>query len=185
MARIKMNLPMMMRTINTVTNSMRNMTVVLRGVLAGLTLLTCCAANAADFSMQDLQGKPHSLAVHRGHWLLVNFWATWCPPCLSEIPELNELQAAHADLVVIGVAMQSGSSAKVADFAAAHHMRYPLVMGSRAIAEEVRLAAAQKEAIEGLPTSFLFNPKGELVYPKLGELRRADIEKYLSGKKAN
>jgi thiol-disulfide isomerase/thioredoxin len=176
---------MMMRTINTVTNSMLHMAAMLRCAVAGMTLLASCAANAADFSLQDLQGKPHSLAVHRGHWVLVNFWATWCPPCLSEIPELNELQAAHADLVVIGVAMQSGSSAKVADFATAHHMRYPLVMGSRAIADEVRLAAAQTDLIEGLPTSFLFNPKGELVYPKLGELRRVDVEKYLSGKKTN
>lgn len=156
-----------------------------RSWVTGLCLFASLSVQAADFSVQDLQGKTHRLADYRGKWLLVNFWGTWCPPCLSEIPELNSLHEAHKDkdLVVIGVAMQSGSSTKVADFVAAHRISYPIVIGTRAIAEKIRLAAEQTEEIEVLPTSFLFGPKGELVYDQAGELTRTTIEKYLKSKK--
>ena len=157
----------------------------LRGVLAGLCLLASLPVFAGDFSVRDLQGKTHSLAAHRGQWVLVNFWATWCPPCLSEIPELNSLQAAHKNLVVIGVAIQSGTRAEVADFVGAHQMVYPVVMGSRAITEQVRLAADNSEEIEGLPTSFLFGPKGELVYDQAGEITRKTIERLMQSRKSN
>ncbi|MEQ1556783.1 MAG: TlpA disulfide reductase family protein, partial [Gallionella sp.] len=82
---------------------------VLAGLLASLTVC------AADFALTDLDGKTHRLSEYRGQYVLVNFWATWCSPCLSEIPELNALHKTHKNLVVIGVAMQSGSRAKVAD----------------------------------------------------------------------
>lgn len=157
----------------------------LRGVLAGLCLLASLPVFAGDFSVRDLQGKTHSLAAHRGRWVLVNFWGTWCPPCLSEIPELNSLQAAHKNLVVIGVAIQSGTRAEVADFVAAHRMVYPIVMGSRAITEQIRLATDDAEEIEGLPTSFLFGPKGELVYDQAGEITRKTIEKLMQDRKSN
>ena len=153
--------------------------------LAGLCLLVSLAACAGDFSVRDLHGKTHSLAAHRGQWVLVNFWGTWCPPCLSEIPELNSLQAAHKNLVVIGVAIQSGTRAEVADFVTARQMVYPVVMGSRAITEQVRSAAAVKAEIEGLPTSFLFGPKGELVYDQAGEITRKTIEKLMQGRMSN
>jgi len=163
----------------------KNMGTDLRGVLAGLCLLVSLTACAGDFSVRDLHGKTHSLAAHRGQWVLVNFWGSWCPPCLSEIPELNSLQAAHKDMLVIGVAIQSGTSAEVADFVAAHRMVYPIVMGSSAITEQIRLAADDAEEIEGLPTSFLFGPKGELVYDQAGEITRKTIEKLMQSKKSN
>jgi thiol-disulfide isomerase/thioredoxin len=153
--------------------------------LEGLCLLASLPVFAGDFSVRDLHGKAHSLAAHRGQWVLVNFWGTWCPPCLSEIPELNSLQAAHKNLVVIGVAIQSGTSAEVADFVAAHQMVYPVVMGSRAITEQIRSAASFKEELEGLPTSFLFGPKGELVYDQAGEITRKTIEKLMQSRQSN
>ncbi|MGB8518155.1 MAG: TlpA disulfide reductase family protein [Gallionella sp.] len=154
----------------------------LHGITAGLCLLLSISVQASDFSVQDMQGKTHSLAEHRGQWVLVNFWGTWCSPCLSEIPELNELQSAHQDLLIIGVAMQSGKKSEVANFVEAHHMAYPVVMGTHAIAEQIRLAAGQKEAIEVLPTSFLFNTKGGLVYVQSGELTRKTVEKFIKNK---
>lgn len=151
-------------------------------ILAGLCAsLTVCAA---DFALTDLQGTTHRLADYRGKYVLVNFWATWCSPCLSEIPELNALQKAHKDLRVIGVAMQSGVPVKVADFAAAHHINYPVVMGSRAIAEAVRLSAKQAEEIEVLPTSFLFGKQGELLDMQAGEVTKQEIEIRLRSKKS-
>lgn len=129
---------------------------------------------AADFSLEDLQGKMHRLADYRGKWVLVNYWATWCPPCLDEIPELVSLHNAHKDkdLLVIGVAIDSGSSKKVADFAKAHGISYPVVMGDRKV-------TAQIGAAEVLPVSFLYNPKGERVSYQAGEVTRASIETYI------
>ena len=144
-----------------------------------LTLLLACTwpGYAADFSLKDLQGTTHRLTDYRGKWVLINFWATWCTPCLSEIPELTSLHDAHKDkdLWVIGIALDSGSSKKVADFAQAHGISYPVVMGDRKI-------TAQIGEINVLPTSYLYNPKGELVSYQAGEVTRASVEKYIHSK---
>lgn len=157
----------------------------LRSLYAALCLLFSLATQADDFLVRDLQGKAHSLAAHRGQWVLVNFWGTWCPPCLSEIPELNELQSVHQDMVVIGVAIQSGTKEEVADFVAAHHMVYPVVMGTRAIFEQIRLLVHEQEEIEAVPISFLFDTQGKLVYIQSGELSRKRLEKIIKSKRAN
>lgn len=153
---------------------------------AGCKLLLCLllgvsiSGYAADFALEDMQGKTHRLADYRGKWVLVNFWATWCPPCLSELPELSSLHNAHKgkDLVVIGIAMESGSRTKVADFAQAHRISYPLVMGNSRI-------AAQIGDVEVLPTSYLYSPSGEQVSYQAGEVTRDDVETYIRNKKLN
>ena len=86
---------------------------------------------------------------------------------------------------MIGVAMQSGSATKVADFAASHRITYPLVMGSRAIAEQVRLSGGQDEEIEVLPTSFLFGKQGELLEMRAGEVTKSSVEVLLRSKKSH
>lgn len=147
-----------------------------KGVLAFL-LLCSWPSYAAEFSLEDIQGKTHRLADYRGKWVLVNFWATWCPPCLDEIPELTSLYNAHQDkdLQVIGIAMDSGSSKKVADFAQAHGINYPVVMGDRKVTSQIG-------AVDVLPASYLYNPKGELVSYQAGEVTRASVEAYIKKK---
>jgi thiol-disulfide isomerase/thioredoxin len=136
-----------------------------------------CSGNSfsADFLLQDMLGKSHRLSDYRGKWVLVNFWATWCPPCLNEIPQLISLHNAHQDkdLSVIGIAMDSGSSGTVADFVQAHGMSYPVVMGNRKI-------TAQIGAVEVLPISYLYNPQGEQVSYQAGEVTRASVEAYMA-----
>jgi len=146
----------------------------MRALLATGLLLFISAAVAQEFTLEDLQGKTHRLADHRGKWVLVNFWATWCPPCLNEIPELISLHNAHKekDLLVIGIAIESGSRSKVADFAAAHGMNYPIVMGDRKV-------RAQFVEVEGLPVSYLYNPQGKMVSSQMGEVTRASVEAYI------
>lgn len=120
------------------------------------------------------------MADYRGRWVLVNFWATWCPPCLSEIPELSALHATHQgkDLVVIGIAMDYRSSKSVADFAVAHHINYPLVLGNRKV-------VAQIGELEVLPTSYLYAPSGEQVSYQAGEVTRESVETYIKNKRFN
>jgi thiol-disulfide isomerase/thioredoxin len=145
-----------------------------RFALFTLLLVSSLITSAADFTFEDLHGKSYRLADYRGKWVLVNFWATWCTPCLSEIPELTDLYNAHKnkDLLVIGIAMDSGSSKKVADFVQAHGISYPVVMGERK-------TIAQIGEIDVLPTSYLYNPKGELVSYQAGEVTRASVEAYI------
>lgn len=150
-----------------------------KNLMWGLLLLALSfSAYASNFSLEDLQGKTHRLEDYRGKWVLVNIWATWCQPCLSEIPELSSLHDAHKDndLVVIGIAIDSGSSSKVASFAEAHGISYPVVMGNRKI-------VAQIGKLNVLPTSYLYAPNGKKVSYQDGEVTRASIENYIKGKK--
>lgn len=129
-------------------------------------------AQAADFVLEDIQGKVHRLTDYRGKWVLVNYWATWCPPCLAEIPELSSLSNAHKDIVVIGIAMDYSSAKQVADFVKKYGIRYPIVLGTRKV-------IAQIGELEVLPTSYLYSPAGEQVSTQAGEVTRESVEAYI------
>ena len=147
----------------------------MRTQLAACFLLFALGAAAQEFTLEDIQGKTHRLADYRGKWVLVNYWATWCPPCLDEIPELVSLHNAHhdKDLLVIGIAMDSGSSNKVNAFVQAHGISYPVVMSDRKV-------KAQLGEVQILPFSYLYNPQGELVSSQAGEVTRASVEAFIN-----
>ena len=132
-------------------------------------------AAAAGFTFQDTQGKQHSLAGYKGKWVLVNFWATWCPPCVEEIPDLSALHDKHKDLVVLGVAMDYRNGQEVKDFAEQLFVSYPVILGTQA-------SAAQVGPISGLPTTYLYNPQGKLVAYNVGAITRKAIENYITKK---
>ncbi len=142
-------------------------------LLVCLSLLACTAA-AQEFVFKDMQGNTLRLADYRGKWVLVNFWATWCPPCEQETPDLVAMHNAHknSDLVVVGVALDS-TRAAVSEFAAKHKISYPLVIGSYTMAE------TQVGVVEALPTSYLYDPTGKLVSYQEGMVTRAEVETYL------
>ncbi len=131
--------------------------------------------SADEFKLTDLNGRQHALADYKGKWVLVNFWATWCPPCLEEIPDLLSLEEKHTDLIVIGVAMDYKSKKEVLDFAADNLMDYPLALGD----DKTMLQFGNSEV---LPTTNLYNPQGKLVKRFRGSISRAAVEKLLSGK---
>jgi thiol-disulfide isomerase/thioredoxin len=118
----------------------------------------------ADVSMRDLDGRTISPAALRGKVVLVNFWATWCPPCRAEIPDLVALQSRYGDrLQIIGVSQDEGSVEVVRRFAAEQHMNYPVVMMTPDLDRVFTGIAA-------LPTSFILDREGRIVQRHVGML---------------
>jgi thiol-disulfide isomerase/thioredoxin len=148
----------------------------LRVILISCLLLASVNVAAENFAFKDMQGKEQRLSDYKGKWVLVNFWATWCPPCLEEIPDLVDMHNAHkaSDLVVIGVVMSS-SLDSVKSFAEQLDISYPIVIGTSKI-------VAQIGKVEALPTSYLYDPTGKLVSYQAGIVTREAIENYIRSK---
>ena len=122
------------------------------------------------FTGTDLNGRPVSTAALRGKVVLINFWATWCPPCREEIPDLIALQKKYADqLQIIGVAQDSGSLADVRRFADERGMNYPSVISTPEI-------EALFPSVNALPTSFFLDRDGRLAQKHVGMLNASLTE---------
>ncbi|HNA29561.1 MAG TPA: TlpA disulfide reductase family protein [Thiobacillaceae bacterium] len=141
-----------------------------------IVLAALISLQAQAFTLVDSKGKTHSLAQYKGKWVLVNFWATWCPPCLEEIPDLVALHENKKNkLVVLGVAMDYKDPKQVLQFADQMMVSYPVILGDQKI-------AAQIGAIPGLPTTYLYNPDGKMVAYNVGALTKDAVERYISKK---
>ena len=109
------------------------------------------------FLLQDLNGNVVSTAQWQGKVVILNFWATWCPPCREEIPILVDLAKKYKDdLLIVGVSVDEGSPDEVREFAKAFHMNYPVVMWSHELVSEYG-------GVPALPTTFLINKDGRIV----------------------
>ena len=132
-------------------------------------------AAGADFRLTDSDGKLHRLGDYRGKWVIVNFWATWCPPCLEEIPDLVAVTDSRKDVQVFGVAMEFQDSKQVLQFAEGMFVNYPIVLGDRNTADQVG-------KVQGLPTTFIYDPQGKLAVRHVGKITRKQIERLLDRK---
>jgi peroxiredoxin len=110
----------------------------------------------ADFTLKDLQGKEWTLSTLRGKVVLINFWATWCPPCRKEMPDLDVLAKKYADQGLVVLSISDEDAAKVTAYALQHNLTYPLLLDPGRKAENAF-------HIEGIPQSFVFNREGKLV----------------------
>lgn len=118
---------------------------------------------APPFLLLDLQGHAISTAAFHGHVTLLVFWATWCPPCRLEIPELEKLQNRYPNqLQVVGVSMDEGvSPQQLGEFAKRVGINYSIVMGSPEIEREYG-------GVPALPTNFVIGPDGKVVQKHVG-----------------
>jgi thiol-disulfide isomerase/thioredoxin len=149
-----------------------------------LLLLVAClatpvmAADAVDFTLPDLDGKPVSVADYRGKWVIVNFWATWCPPCLEEIPDLVDLYDENRErLVVLGVNYEEVNEEYLKGFVESHLISYPVMRMDP-------LPMTPLGPVMGLPTTFIISPQGERMARQEGPVTRQAIEKYIQRKEA-
>jgi thiol-disulfide isomerase/thioredoxin len=135
-------------------------------------------AVATNFMLKDMSGNKHQLSSYKGKWVLVNYWATWCPPCLEEVPDLVNLydQRKQKDLMVIGVVFDYKDVKEVNEYVDDMLMSYPIVLGDDSV-------TAQIGSAEVMPTTFIYNPQGVLVKIKRGLITREYIERMIAGKK--
>ena len=122
------------------------------------------------FTITDLDGRTLSSADWKGKVVLVNFWATWCPPCLAEIPDLIALQNKYRDrLVVIGISEDEISPEVVKRFAAEKKINYPIAMTSPDLYKRFT-------GINALPTTFMLDGDGQIAYKRVGLLQAQQTE---------
>jgi len=122
----------------------------------GTVRLLSNPATMPAFTVRDLEGRPVSSDTFHGKVLIVNFWATWCPPCRAEIPDLIALQQKYRDQVqVIGISQDEDGPDVVRKFVADQRMNYPVAMST----PEMEKAFP---GIYALPTSFIVSPDGKI-----------------------
>jgi len=134
-------------------------------------------ALAADgFELKDMAGKKHRLEQYKGKWVFVNYWATWCPPCLEEVPDLVALYDSrkNKDVEVIGVVFDYENAKEVTDYVDDMLMSYPIVLGGDDVAAQIGEPSV-------LPTTYIYNPQGVLVKTKHGKVTKQYLESFIAG----
>jgi len=131
----------------------------------------------ASAKFVDLQGKPRSVSEWRGKWLVANFWATWCAPCLEEIPLLMAARHLRAGtgLEIVGIAIDQ--DAKVGEFAAKMQIDYPILVAG---ADGLELIRALGNRTGGLPFTVFLDRAGRVAQNKLGVLRQPELDAILA-----
>ncbi len=114
-------------------------------------------APAPDFTLKDLNGKKHSLSEYRGQVVLLNFWATWCGPCVHEMPSMESLsqKLKEDDFVILAVSLDRGNLGRVKEFVKKHHLSFPVLLSPDGKIQKLYPTSA-------IPVSLLINKDGTI-----------------------
>jgi len=144
-----------------------------------LLLQSPVQAEPVKFSAVDIDGKVFRLSDYRGKWVLVNYWATWCMPCVKELPELEAFHNKHKEnkAVVLGLNMERIKLDKLRRFLQSKSVTYPIAQVDMAVTTPFG-------TVFGMPTSFLINPKGEVAAREVGALTAESLENFIERSEA-
>ncbi len=127
-------------------------------------------ATVPTLQVKTLDGADYTLAAHRGKWVVVNFWATWCGPCLKEMPDLSALDKDNAHIDVIGLAYEDIEADELKAFLAERPVVYPVAI------LDVYNPPADFATPRGLPLTYLIAPDGKVARQFLGPVTGKEIE---------
>ncbi len=139
-----------------------------------LTVPVAVEYAAPQLTLFDISGVQHSLAAYRGQVVLVNLWATWCPPCKAEMPTLNQYYKDHAAEGFVILAVNDGDAAEaVRSFAQAYGLSFPVLLDPTYLASQVF-------KVRSLPSSFVIDREEVVRLRWVGEIDRPTLEKYVT-----
>lgn len=129
------------------------------------------ALAAPDFTLQDMSGKTVKLSDFKGKVVLLEFWATWCPPCRQAVPGLEVLHQSYKDkgLAILAVSMDQGGWDEVASFIKKFHMTYTVLKGTEDVVEHYQVRA--------IPMMMILNKEGRIAKRYLGMASDEEVEK--------
>lgn len=142
-------------------------------LFAPLTWAVYETEEPVDFSLQQLGGGEVSLSDYLGQWVVVNYWATWCTPCLKEIPDLSELHEERSDLTVLGLAFEDLEDSDFDEFLEDFEVSYPILK------VDVYQPPEPFGAPRALPTTIILDKQGRAVKAFLGPVTREAIEGFI------
>jgi thiol-disulfide isomerase/thioredoxin len=149
----------------------------LAGVLMVGLAVPAFAATAAKPTLvtTTVDGKSFDLSKQSGHWVIVNFWATWCVPCIKEMPDISAFVAGHKNVTAIGLAYEDTDKADILAFLKKHPVIYPIA--------QVDVTNPPKDFDEpkGLPTTYLIGPDGSVAKRFVGPVTAADLARAVGG----
>ena len=122
---------------------------------------------APDWTLETLAGDEVSLSDFEGQTVVLNFWATWCGPCKSEIPEFRSFVEKHPDIPVLGIAVD-GSANKLRQFAKQNRINYPILKGDRGVKEDY--------SVSSLPMTVIVGPDGQIDDVHIGIMMETQLE---------
>lgn len=141
--------------------------------LASATAVASETQQVGNFSFKDIDGKAHQFSEYKGKWVIVNYWATFCGPCVAEIPALNSFAKRHKDKVVV-LGMEAGETPtdELKQFMDQKKIAYPVIPTQDSTMFALGL-------VYGVPTTFVVNPQGEIVDTHMGAITSAMLQNYL------
>ena len=130
-----------------------------------------------EFSLSGLDGKQHSIKEWQGQVLVLNFWATWCPPCLKEMPEFEAVQSEFAKkgLQVIGIALDDAEPVK--EFIASKHITYPILLGED---QGMKIAHDLGNIVNTVPFTVIVNKNGLVLKRQMGVFTKEQLLKIVT-----
>ena len=131
-------------------------------------------ALAVEMPLKKLDGTIDNLSDYKGNWVVVNYWATWCPPCLAEMPDLQEFHDKNIGkgAMVIGINVENSSPGQIKEFLDTYFITYPIYVAPLAQSSELG-------TIPGLPTTFLVSPEGKVEARQVGSVTSDMIESFI------
>jgi peroxiredoxin len=131
------------------------------------------ARKKVDFTLKDISGQSWTLSSLKGKIVVVNFWATWCPPCRKEMPDLQALYAKYKEAGLVVLAISDEKDAVVKDFIAKSGYSYPILLDSKK-----KVGAAY--SIEGIPHTFIYDRTGKLAAEAIDMRTRGQFQRLLA-----